>query len=140
MRNLKQSTATNLMVFMTLASDHVSGATGLTLTINASKDGAAFAAVTPTVTERGNGWYNLALTSTHTNTLGDLALRVTGGAADPTDLLCRIVAGSLDADVSGVPASVLAGAASSPIASNIKQVNGVTVTGNGQTGSEWGPI
>lgn len=42
---------------------YVTGKTGLTLTITASKDGAAFGAITPTVTERGNGWYNLALTS-----------------------------------------------------------------------------
>lgn len=100
MRNLKQSTATNVMVLMVDATDHVTGETGLTLTVTASKDGAAFAPISPTVTERGNGWYNLALTTAHTDTLGDLALHVTGTGADPADLLCRVVAGSLDADVS----------------------------------------
>src|SRR5690349_5645925 len=82
---LKQSTAYSRMVLLTLASDHVTGATGLTLTITASKDGGAFASITPTVTERGNGWYKLALTSAHTDTLGDLALHITGSGADPTD-------------------------------------------------------
>lgn len=100
MRNLKQSTTSNVMVLMVDATDHVTGKTGLTLTITASKDGGAFAAITPTVTERGNGWYSVALTGGDTNTLGDLALHITSSGSDPADLLCRVVAGSLDADVS----------------------------------------
>jgi hypothetical protein len=106
MRSLRQSTAYNLAVFMTDASDHIAGKTGLTLTITASKDGAAFASITPTVTERGTGWYNLSLTTSHTDTLGDLALHVTSAGADPTDLACQVqpflatVATNLDATVS----------------------------------------
>ena len=71
---LKQSTARNLMVFLTDSTDHVTGLAGATLTITLSKNGAAFASISPTVTERGNGWYNIALTSSHTDTLGDLVL------------------------------------------------------------------
>lgn len=78
------------MVFMTDSIDRVTGKTGLTLTITASKDGGAFATITPTVTERGNGWYNLALTSSHTDTVGDLALHITGTNADPTDVLMDV--------------------------------------------------
>lgn len=100
MRLLKQSAAANVMVFVTSSADHVAGLASATLTITASKDGAAFASISPTVTDRGNGWYNVALTASHTDTLGDLALHVTASGADPTDLLCRVVAGSLDADVS----------------------------------------
>lgn len=96
MRNLKQSTAANVMVFMTDSADHVAGKTGLTLTITASKDGVAFASISPTVTERGSGWYNLALTTAHTDTLGDLALHATATGADPTDLLCRVTARVVD--------------------------------------------
>ncbi len=96
MRLLKQSTAANVMVFMTDSADHVAGKAGLTLTITASKDGAAFASISPTVTERGNGWYNLALTTSHTDTLGDLAIHVTATGADPTDLLCRVSARVVD--------------------------------------------
>jgi hypothetical protein len=92
MRNLRQSTAYNLLVFMTDSSDHIAGKTGLTLTITASKDGAAFASITPTVTERGNGWYNLDLTTSHTDTLGDLGIHVTGTGADPSDLICQVQA------------------------------------------------
>lgn len=100
MRKIKQSTAKHVMVLMVDGTDHVTGKTGLTLTINASKDGGAFAAITPTVTERGAGWYDLALTSGNTDTLGDLALHITGAAADPADLVLLVEAGATDADVS----------------------------------------
>ncbi len=89
---LRQSTVRNLSVFMTDSADHVTGKTGLTLTITASKDGAAFASISPTVTELATGWYSLALTTTHTNTLGDFALHITGASADPTDALHQVVA------------------------------------------------
>lgn len=89
---LAQSTARNLMVFLTDSADHVSGKTGATLTITLSKDGGAFASVSPTVTERGNGWYNVALTTAHTDTLGDLVLRATATGADPIDLREQVYA------------------------------------------------
>jgi len=88
---LKQSTARSVVVFMTDSTDHVTGKTGLTLTITASKDGAAFASITPTVTELSNGWYKLALTTSHTDTLGDLALHITATGADPTDLVRQVL-------------------------------------------------
>lgn len=91
MRLLKQSTAADILVLMVDSTDHVTGKTGLTLTITASKAGGAFASITPTVTERGNGWYSLALTTTHTDTLSDLGFHVTGTGADPTDFLCYVV-------------------------------------------------
>jgi len=88
---LKQSTARNLSVFMTDSADHITGKTGLTLTITAGKNGAAFASISPTVTEIANGWYSLALTTSHTDTLGDLALHITATGADPTDLVRQVV-------------------------------------------------
>jgi hypothetical protein len=96
MRTLKQSTARTIMVFMVDSADHISGKTGLTLTITASKAGAAFASITPTQTDRGSGWYSLDLTTTHTNTLGDFALHITGTGADPTDVLFLVVAIDLE--------------------------------------------
>lgn len=90
MRNVRKDTAYNVMVFMTDAADHIAGKTGLTLTITASKAGAAFASISPTVTERGDGWYNLALTASHTDTNGDLVLHITGSGADPTDLAVQV--------------------------------------------------
>lgn len=87
MRELRQSIARDVMVLLVLSSDHVTGATGKTLTITASKNGAAFAGIAPTVTERGNGWYAISLTAAHTDTLGDLALHITAADTDPLDVL-----------------------------------------------------
>lgn len=92
MRKLKQSTARTIYVLMVDSSDHITGKTGLTLTITAGKAGGAFASISPTVTERGNGWYAIALTASHTDTLGDLALHVTATGADPADFLAEVVA------------------------------------------------
>ncbi len=101
MEPLKQSTARNVMVFLVDSSDGKTGKTGLTLTITASKDGAAFATITPTVTERGNGWYNLALTTSHTDTLGDLAVHATGTGADPCDFKLPVELDRTGVDTSG---------------------------------------
>lgn len=84
MIQVKRGTTKNLMIYMLQSADHVSGATGLTLTVTLSKDGGAFASLPPlTVTERGNGWYNLALTTDHTDTLGTLSIYITASGADP---------------------------------------------------------
>lgn len=91
MREVKVSTTKNLMVFMTDVLDHVTGKTGLTLSISASKDGSSFSTITPTVTERGYGWYNIALTSSHLDTIGDLVLHITSTGADPTDLILQVI-------------------------------------------------
>jgi hypothetical protein len=80
------------MVLMVDSADHVTGKTGLTLTITASKAGAAFAGISPAVIDRGSGWYSLALTTAHLDTLGDLALHVSGAGADPADMLLEVVA------------------------------------------------
>jgi hypothetical protein len=90
MRVLRKSQTRNVVVFMTDSSDHISGKTGLTLAITASKDGASFASITPTVTELTNGWYKLALTASHTDTLGDLALHITATGADTLDFMMEV--------------------------------------------------
>jgi hypothetical protein len=105
MRSLKQSTAANVMVLMVDSTDHVTGKTGLTLTVTASKDGAAFASISPTVTERTSGWYSIALTTAHTDTLGDLVIRCTGTAADPGERILTVTGGLVDADVTSRLAS-----------------------------------
>lgn len=124
---LKQSTARNLMVFLTASSDHVTGLTGATLTITASKNGAAFASITPTVTERGDGWYSLALTTSHTDTLGDLVVHITAASADPIDLREQVFAGlpgesvtvsSIGTDV--ITSTALASSAVTEIATGVR--------------------
>lgn len=92
--------AFNRPIFMVDAIDHITGLPGLTLTITASKNGAAFASITPTVTDRGNGWYTLALTTSHTDTEGALAFHITSVGADPLDFADQVMN---PADLSGSP-------------------------------------
>jgi hypothetical protein len=122
---LKQSTARSVVVLLIDSADHVTGKTGLTLTLAASKDGAAFATITPTVTELSYGFYKLALTSTHTDTLGDLALHVTATGADPTDTVYQVVA-----DLPGASVASVSGAVGSVTGAVGSVTTGVTVTTN----------
>ena len=94
MRELKQNQTANVMVLMIDSIDHITGKTGLTLAVEISKDGGAFATETGnvTVTERGNGWYSIAITGTHTNTLGDLVVSGTSAGADPGERISVVVA------------------------------------------------
>jgi len=97
MREIKQSTPANIMVFMADNTDHITGKTGLTLTVTISKDGGAFSSISPTVTERGNGWYNIALTASDTDTIGDLVVRATATGADPAERVLNVVS-KIEAD------------------------------------------
>lgn len=92
--DIKQATAANIMMLMVDSADHLAGKTGLTLAVAVSKGGGAFNNITPTVTERGNGWYNIALADTDTGTLGDLVVRSTATGADPGERLLTVVANS----------------------------------------------
>lgn len=123
MRDLKQSTARNLCVFMTDSTDHITGKSGLTLTMTASKDGAAFASITPTPVDLGNGWYSLPLTTTHTNTLGDLAIHITATGADPTDILCQVTV-----DLPGGTVSSVTGNVAGNVTGSVGSVTGLTAS------------
>lgn len=92
----KQSTAYTRMFKMIDSADHFSKKTGLTCTVNISKAGAAFGAAGGTVTEVANGWYKVALTTTDTNTVGDLAFYITATGADDTDFVDSVFARTLD--------------------------------------------
>lgn len=96
MSSLKQSTAYTRMFQMVDATDHVTGKTGLTVTVTLSKAGGAFGAAGGAVTEVSSGWYKLALNTTDTNTLGDLAFHCTGTGADPTDFVDHVSARLVD--------------------------------------------
>jgi len=90
MSTLKQNTAYTRMFLMVQSGDHTTPGTGLTVTVTLSKAGGAFATAGGTVTEVANGWYKIALTTTDTNTLGDLAFHCTATGADPTDFVDQI--------------------------------------------------
>lgn len=82
--SFKKNTAFNDFEFlMVLASDHVSPATGLTVSASRSIDGGAFAACANGVTEVGNGIYKLNLATTDLN--GNfITFRFTAATADDT--------------------------------------------------------
>src|SRR5437016_7700218 len=89
---LKLSTTYTRLFFLVSSTDHVSAKTGASPTVNLSKAGGSFAAAGGAVTEIGSGWYKIALTTTDTNTLGDLAFHITASGADDTDFVDQVVA------------------------------------------------
>lgn len=92
--DLLQSAARDIYVFMASSTDHITGITGLGsgLTVTMGKNGGALSSISPTVTERSNGWYTLSLTASHTDTLGELGFHVTGSGCDPSDFKHVVVA------------------------------------------------
>jgi len=87
---LKQSTAYTRMFLMVQSADHITPLTGATVTVTVSKAGAAFGAPGGTVTAVSSGWYKIALNTTDTNTLGELAFHATATSGDPTDFVDQI--------------------------------------------------
>jgi hypothetical protein len=119
---LKQSATRTRTFLMIDAADHISGKTGLTVTVTVSKNGGVFAAAAGAVSEVGNGWYKVAYTIADTNTLGDLSAHATATGADPTDWQDQVVAydpndgnalglARLDLAISGIAAAVWAAGA-----------------------------
>lgn len=97
---LQQNTAYNRMIFLVNACDHLTKAISISsIAATLSKNAAAFAGAGGSVVEVGSGWYKLTMTTTDTNTLGDLACHVTDatGKVDDTDFVDQIVAMSFNA-------------------------------------------
>ena len=104
---LTQSATYTRNFLMVDSTDHITGKTGLTVTVTLSKAGGSFGAAGGTVTEISSGWYKIALTTTDTNTVGDLAYHCTSTGADPTDFTDQVTAGdlaNLNASISAVKA------------------------------------
>ena len=70
---------------MKLSSDHVTPATGKTVTATISKDGGSFSSCTNSVSEISNGWYKITLTATEMNA-GFVALKFTETDCDQTNM------------------------------------------------------
>jgi hypothetical protein len=69
-------------VLLVDATDDETAETGLSPTVQLSKNGGTFATTTNTPVEVANGWYYVVLTATETNTDGPLLVRATGTGAD----------------------------------------------------------
>ena len=89
--SLRQSTAYTKTFLM----DDGAGGTGLTVTVNLSKAGAAFGAAAGAVAEIGSGWYSVALTTGDTDTLGDLAFNCTAAGANDTNFALDVISPAL---------------------------------------------
>lgn len=83
----KNQALTKLSFVMTDSANH-NPATGLTVSGYVSKDGGTFAALTDTVTEVGNGYYEVDLNSTEMNA-NNVSLRFTATGADDLAITLR---------------------------------------------------
>ncbi len=97
MRELKQNSDANVKLFLTDNTDHITGKTGLTLTVELCKDDdPSFTTITSpaSASEISGGWYNVNLNNinSHTDTIGDLIVRATGAGADSAERLLNVVA------------------------------------------------
>ena len=87
----KNATFSDIEFLMVLTSDHVSPATGLTVTGTMSIDGAAFAGVNGTIAEVANGIYQFDATADDTN--GNvITYRFISATADDTFVTIKTVA------------------------------------------------
>jgi len=80
--------------FIVQSSDHITGAAGITWTTSdsrISKDGAAFALTTNTVTALQSGWYALTVTSVEAQAnFQGISIVPSGTRYDPQNLLIRL--------------------------------------------------
>lgn len=88
---IKQSTAITVPFFAHDANgDAVTGLIDGGFTKRFSKNGAAFAAMTVTITEMENGWYSIPLSTAHSDTLGLLTILFTHASAKQINLQFRV--------------------------------------------------
>lgn len=80
-RITKNESLAGFPFFLVLSTDHVTGATGKTVTATRSLDGAAFASCANAVVEIANGWYKIDLDATDLNA-NTVALRFTAALCD----------------------------------------------------------
>lgn len=86
-------TTPRIPIYLVDSTDHVTPKTGATVTVQLSKNGAAFATASGSVTEIGNGWYRVTLTAAETDTPGPLLVRATATGADTFGDYHQVAAG-----------------------------------------------
>lgn len=96
-----KDSAPTIVFLMVDATDDETAETGLSPTVQISKNGASFVTSSNSATEIGNGWYKLVLTTTESNTEGFLIVRATGSGANEWRDIFQVVE-SLPADVISV--------------------------------------
>ena len=120
-----------------LSSDHVTPATGKTIPVQVSKNGAGFANLdTPSnATEIGAGWYYINLATADIDTLGPLIVRGTEGTIDPAEVVYDVV-DPFNAGFTALPAIVAGAASGIPLkdASNFLDVANMPAVAAGGAG------
>lgn len=97
MYTIKQSTALTMPFFVHDANgDAVLSLTNGSYTKRISKNGAAFGAMTVTITEMENGWYSIPLSTSHSDTLGLISITFTNAGAKQVNLQFRVEAKLVD--------------------------------------------
>jgi hypothetical protein len=73
------------------------GVTGLTVTATLSKNGGTFNSVSPTITDRGNGYYSIAPIAAHRDTIGENAWLFTATGQPSLPRVEQVTAANFDA-------------------------------------------
>lgn len=126
---VKQSTALTVPVFAHDANgDAVTGMVDGGFTKRISKNGAAFGAMTVTITEMENGWYSVPLSTSHTDTLGLLSITFTNASCKQVNLQLRVTAKLID-DLNDVAATdIVSGGAINTTTGAVDNVTTVATT------------
>lgn len=91
---IPQSATIRIPLYAVLASDHIAPATGKTIAITISKNGAAFgnpSGGATNATEIGSGWYYFDASTTDTGTLGPLIVHGAVATVDNVDIAYEVV-------------------------------------------------
>lgn len=122
---------------MVLASDHITGATGLSPTVTLSKNGGSYASPSGAVTEIGNGYYKVAGSATDSATLGPLLLHASAATADPTDAEFEVIAPNVQSSTAFITGI---NSLSPPTNWNLLSVDGSGLVNISQTAADkvWG--
>ena len=97
---VKQSTALTVPVYIhDVNGDAVLGLVDGGFTKRISKGSGAFGAMTVTITEKENGWYDVPISASHSDTLGLLTITLLHGSAKQVNLQFRVEA-NLNDDIS----------------------------------------
>ncbi len=81
----RNNSTSPIRFLVVLSSDHITGATGKTLTVTVAKGTGSFATPAGAISEVGNGIYQIAPNATDANTVGPLMVHATASGCDPMD-------------------------------------------------------
>jgi hypothetical protein len=130
---IPQSKTLRVPLKVFLSSDHVSVATGKTVAITVSKNGAAFgnpSAGATNATELSAGWYYVDLSTADTGTQGPLIIRGTNAASDDAEAVYDVV-DAHNAGLDALPSAASGSAGAVPTTGT--GANQLAVTGGGVT-------